>query len=74
MQIDYDEQEDILLINFNNQPIIKDISLNWNVNIGMTEKGIGEISILEAKASGLLPLYVQPNMWIQQPAKEKIFS
>ncbi len=65
MQINYDEQEDILLIAFNNQPIVSDVSLNWNVNIGMTEKGIGEISILEAKASGLLPLYVKPNLWIQ---------
>ncbi len=61
MQIDYDEQDDILLITFNNDPIIKDISLNWHVNIGFTEQGIGEISILEAKQSGLLPLNVQPN-------------
>jgi len=61
MQIDYDEQDDILLITFNSDPIIKDISLNWHVNIGFTEQGIGEISILEAKQSGLLPLNVQPN-------------
>jgi len=61
MKITYDEQEDILLINFNDDPIIRDISLNWYVNIGFTEEGLGEISILEAKKIGLLPLYVQPN-------------
>ncbi len=61
MKITYDEQQDILLINFNDDPIKKDISLNWHINIGFTEKGLGEISILEAKKTGLLPLYVQPN-------------
>ena len=56
MKIDYDEKEDILFIQFNDEAIVKDVSYGWNVNIGMTANGIGQISILEAKASGLLPL------------------
>jgi hypothetical protein len=35
--------------------MIKNIPLNWHVNIGFTEKGLGEISILEAKKTALLP-------------------
>jgi hypothetical protein len=51
MEISYDEMEDILFIRFNNEPIIKDISYNWNVNVGITSQGIGQITILDAKAA-----------------------
>lgn len=60
MQISYDETEDILFIQFNNKPIIRDISYGWHVNVGMTENGIGQITILDAKASDLLPVYLPP--------------
>lgn len=56
MRIMYDEQEDILLIEFSNEPIIKDVSHGWNVNIGYTATGIAEITILNAKADGYWPL------------------
>ncbi|MBF0295437.1 MAG: DUF2283 domain-containing protein [Magnetococcales bacterium] len=56
MKIDYDEQDDILFIRFSDDPVEKDISHGWNVNVGMTAKGIGQITILDAKADGLLPL------------------
>ena len=49
-----------MFIQFNNEPIIRDISYGWYVNVGMTEKGIGQITVLEAKASGLLPVYLPP--------------
>lgn len=58
MKIDYDEKEDVLFINFSNEPVVRDISYGWNVNVGMTEHGIGQIIILDAKADGLLPLQV----------------
>jgi uncharacterized protein YuzE len=58
MKIDYDEKEDILFIRFTNEPVIKDVSYGWNVNIGMTEHGIGQITILDAKVNGLLPVEV----------------
>lgn len=56
MKINYYPEDEILVLEFNNSKVVKDISLNWNVNIGMTETGIGEIAILDAKAAGLLPI------------------
>ena len=56
MKMSYDPEDDILLIEFNKENIVRDISLNWNVNIGMTEQGIGEIVILDAKKAGMLPI------------------
>ena len=35
---------------------MREVSHGWNVNIGYTENGIGEITILDAKAAGLLPI------------------
>jgi uncharacterized protein YuzE len=58
MKMSYDPDDDILVIEFNKGHIVRDISLNWNVNIGMTEQGIGEIVILDAKKAGLLPLEI----------------
>lgn len=68
MEISYDEMEDILFIRFNNEPIIKDISYNWNVNVGMTSQGIGQMTILDAKAANLLPLD------IKTPARLKLLK
>ncbi|MEO5347790.1 MAG: DUF2283 domain-containing protein [Magnetococcus sp. YQC-9] len=56
MDIDYDEQEDTLFIRFRDAPVERDISYSWNVNVGMTAHGIGQITILDAKADGLLPV------------------
>lgn len=58
MEIAYDEIEDILFIRFNNQPILRDISYGWHVNVGMTESGIGQITILEAKSQNCLPIHL----------------
>jgi uncharacterized protein YuzE len=58
MKIDYDEEDDLLFIQFDAGPVVKDISYGWNVNVGMTEKGIGQITVLDAKADGLLPLEI----------------
>ena len=56
MRITYDDQDDILCIEFSKEPIIKDVSHGWNVNIGYTAKGIAEITVLDAKAAGYWPL------------------
>lgn len=56
MDITYDEKEDILFIRFNNKAIVRDISYGWNVNVGLTDSGVGQITILEAKVAGLLPI------------------
>lgn len=59
MKIAYYEEEDTLYIEFTKDPIVKDESVNWHVNIGYTEDGIGEITILKAKASGIYPLQIE---------------
>lgn len=56
MRIKYDEQDDVLHIEFSREPIVKDISHGWNVNVGYADKGIAEITILEARANGYWPL------------------
>ena len=56
MRIKYDDQDDILHIEFSKEPIVKDVSHGWNVNIGYTAKGIAEITVLDAKAAGYWPL------------------
>ncbi len=56
MRIKYDAQDDILHIEFSKEPIVKDVSHGWNVNVGYAANGIAEITILDAKAAGYLPL------------------
>ena len=72
MEISYDPSEDILFIRFNEAPIVRDISYGWHINVGMTEQGIGQITILEAKAAGLLTLYVKPSEWVKKSSGELI--
>lgn len=56
MRIKYDDQDDILIIEFYKEPIVKDVSHGWNVNVGYSASGIAEITILDAKAAGYWPL------------------
>jgi uncharacterized protein YuzE len=56
MRIKYDDQDDILHIEFSKEPIVKDVSHGWNVNVGYTANGIAEITILDAKAADYWPL------------------
>ena len=56
MKITYHESDDILHIELSPGAIVKDVSLNWNVNVGYTSEGIGEITILDAKHAGYFPL------------------
>jgi uncharacterized protein YuzE len=56
MKITYDDGDDVLRVEFSPEPIIKDISYGWNVNIAYGAKGIAEITILDAKANGYWPL------------------
>jgi len=58
MRIGYNEAEDVLYIRFSDAPVMRDESLDWNVHIGYSADGIREISILEAKKRGYLPLRI----------------
>ena len=56
MKIGYNETEDVLYIRFSDEPVTRDESLNWNVHVGFSAGGIREITILEAKKRGYLPV------------------
>ncbi|CDH46586.1 DUF2283 domain-containing protein [Candidatus Contendibacter odensensis] len=58
MRIIYYEEDDILFIKFNDEPITREVSQGWNVNISYTGQGIGEITLLEAKAAGFWPIVI----------------
>lgn len=62
MKIRYEESQDILHIEFNEDPIVKDVSYGWNVNVGFSARGIAEIAILDARASGYWPLENQEEL------------
>ena len=59
MKIVYYEEDDTLFIEFMKGQIVRDESLNWNINIGYTQDGIGEITILDAQKNGLYPLQIE---------------
>ena len=61
MRIRYDEQDDILCIGFSEEPIVRDVSLGWNVNIGFTANGIAEITILDARSAGHWPIEIKTS-------------
>lgn len=56
MKISYDGRDDIILIEYSHEKIVKDVSYGWNVNVGYSESGIAEISFLDAKKAGYWPL------------------
>lgn len=56
MKISYDDRDDILLIEFSQEKVVRDVSHGWNVNVGYGEHGIAEISILDAKKAGFWPI------------------
>jgi len=58
MKIGYNEADDILYLRFSDEPVTRDESLNWNVHVGFSATGIREITILEAKKRGYLPLKI----------------
>ncbi len=59
MKIAYHEEDDTLSIEFTKDPIVRDESINWHINIGYTAQGIGEITILEAAKQGYYPLQIE---------------
>lgn len=60
MKIVYDKQDDILLLQFYDGPIMTEITHN-NIKLRFTSQGLGQIMIVQAAASGLLPIYVKPK-------------
>lgn len=59
MRIAYYDQDDILFIEISKGTVVRDESASWNVNVGYTAEGLGEITILEARKSGIYPLQIE---------------
>jgi uncharacterized protein YuzE len=59
MKIVYYEEDDILFMELAKGEIVRDESSSWNVNIGYTADGIGEITILDAQKNGVYPLQIE---------------
>ena len=59
MKIVYYEEDDILFIEFSKGTILRDESVGWNINLGYTADGVGEMTILEAQKSGIYPLQIE---------------
>ncbi len=49
MRIVYYEEDDILFIEISKGTILRDESVGWNINLGYTADGVGEITILDAQ-------------------------
>jgi hypothetical protein len=59
MKLVYYEEDDIRFMEFSKGSILGDESVSWNVNIGYTADGLGEITILDAQKSGIYPLQIE---------------
>ncbi len=59
MKIVYYEDDDILFIELTKGEIVRDESIGWNIHIGYTADGIGEITILDAQENGIYPLQIE---------------
>jgi Protein of unknown function (DUF2283). len=57
MKTVYYPEDDILVIRLSDEPVVKEVSHGWNVNMSYTATGaLAEIVILEAKEKGLYPI------------------
>lgn len=59
MQSTYYPDDDILEIRLSDEPIVKEVSQGWNVNLSFDAAGnLVELVILEARETGLVPALV----------------
>ncbi|MBO0615361.1 DUF2283 domain-containing protein [Thiothrix fructosivorans] len=60
MKAIYHQDDDILVLRFSDELPAREVSQGWNVNISYTARGdIVEIVVLEAKESGLYPVFTE---------------
>jgi YD repeat-containing protein len=62
METLYYEDDDILVLKLSDNPITREVSQDWNVNISYDAEGnIVEMVILDARESGLFPVHTQES-------------
>jgi hypothetical protein len=60
MKTIYHEDDDILEIRVSDQPVAREVSHGWNINIAYAADGsVVEIVLLEAREKGLLPMMTE---------------
>jgi hypothetical protein len=59
MRTVYYDEDDTLVIELSTASILRDESVGWNINVGYTAGGIGEITVLDAQKSGIYPLHIE---------------
>ena len=59
MRTTYYDDDDILVIHLSDKPIVRETSQDWNTHISYAADGTTvEIVVLDARASGVLPVEV----------------
>jgi carotenoid cleavage dioxygenase-like enzyme len=57
MNSTYYPDDDILVLHFSDEPVVREVSQGWNINTSYTASGeVAEIVILDAKKIGLYPV------------------
>lgn len=57
MKTTYFQDDDILVLRVADKPIVREVSQDWNTHISYAADGsVVEVVVLDAKASGALPL------------------
>lgn len=60
MKTTYFQDDDILVLRVADKPIVREVSQDWNTHISYAADGsVVEVVVLDAKASGALPLVSQ---------------
>lgn len=60
MQVVYYDADDILHMKFNDKPITREVSRDWNVTISYAADGdVVEVVVLDAKESGLYAILTE---------------
>ncbi len=59
MRTTYFDRDDILVIRLSDKPIAREVSQDWNTHVSYAADGTAvEIVVLDAKASGAMPMEV----------------
>ena len=57
MKTTYDSDDDILVVRLSDAPVVREVSQDWNVNVGYDAGGnVVEIVVLDARARVAVPM------------------
>lgn len=60
MKTTYFQDDDILVLHMADKPIVREVSQDWNTHISYAaDNTVVEIVVLDAQASGAMPVYSQ---------------